>query len=91
MSKAFDRISHPLLLAKLEAYGLDEAAIDLMQRSPRDLKKKPRKQRVKIGNTFSYWENLSKGVPQGSILGPLLYNIFLNAIFHVIEKCNLYN
>ena len=50
-----------------------------------------RKQRVKICNARSEWISLSKGVPQGSILGPVLSNVFINDMYLFINKCTLYN
>ena len=86
LSKAFDCLPHDLLLLKLKYYGLSDNALKLMESYLTN-----RKQCVKLGSTKSDFESILKGVPQGSILGPVLFNIFVNDIFHFVESCNLYN
>ena len=72
LSKAFDCLSHKLLIAKLHAYGFSLNALRLVHSYLTN-----RKQRTKINNKYSSREEILFGVPQGSILGPLLFNIFL--------------
>ena len=85
LSKAFDCLPHGLIIAKLHAHGVTTAVCELLFSYLHQ-----RKQRVKISSR-SDWTTLSKGVPQGSVWGPLLFNIFMNDLFLFIEKCNLYN
>ena len=86
LSKAFDCQPHNILLCKLSSYGLTENATKLMESYLSD-----RTQQIKIGNVVSSWAEIQKGVPQGSILGPLLCNVFINDIFYFIKNCTLYN
>ena len=69
LSKAFDCMNHELLLAKFDAYGFGKNSIQLIHSYLNN-----RWQRVKINNSFSSWTELLLGVPQGSVLGPLLFN-----------------
>ena len=81
LSKAFDCLPHDLLIEKLRAYGLAPDAVSLLSSYLSD-----RVQKVRLGSHNSTWEKIIKGVPQGSILGPLLFNVIINDIFILCNK-----
>ena len=80
LSKAFDCLPHDINIAKLYAYGFDMKALDLIYDYLRN-----RKQITKIDDVNSSWQNTLYGVPQGSILGPLLLNINLCNLFLIMN------
>ena len=85
-TKAFDCISYDLLIAQLHAYDLDFDAVTFL-----DNYLKHRKQSVKIKNIYSFFSTILSSVPQGSILGPMLFNIFINDSFLWLKKSNLHD
>ena len=84
LSKAYDRLRHDLLIAKLEAYGIENGSLNLLLDSLIF-----KKQRTKVGSAFSKWSKIRRGFPQGSILGPLLFNIFIKDTFMIIEQSDI--
>ena len=85
LSKAFDTLPHDLIVKKLEDYGGDSIVINLVMNYLSD-----RQQLVTLSGQYSSMKTIMKGVPQGSILGPIGFNIFMNDLSYAIDECTLF-
>ena len=85
-SKVFKCIPHDSLNAKMLAYGFSRKGLTFFYSY---LKKY--KQSIKINNTHSAFQVLLSGIPQGSILGPVVFNIFINDLFYKVKESELHN
>ena len=86
LSKAFDCLPHELLIAKLEAYGFSYNSLKLIFSYFTN-----RYQRVRINSLYSSWSEIICGAPQGSIPGPLLFNIDMADLFECIDDADIAN
>ena len=86
LPKVYDCLRHDLSVAKSEAYGLGNGSLNFLLDCLTF-----RKQRTKVGSTFSKWSKIRRGIPQGSILWLNLFNIFINDIFMIIEQSAICN
>ena len=86
LSKTFSCLSHSLFIAKLKAYGFGNNSLKLVNDYLSH-----RFQRTKIGNEYSFWKEVISDVQQGSILGPLFFNIHLCDLYFIIEKVDIAN
>ena len=78
--KDYHCLKDPLWFSELQAYGFKRLFLSYLTN---------RAQRIKIGSTFSDLTNIVKSIPQRSILGPLLFNIFINYLFFFSAKCGI--
>ena len=86
LSKSYDHLSHDLLIAKFGGYGLGRSRLRLLMDHFNSFK-----QWTKVGSPYNIWSEIKRGILQGSIFGPLLFNIFISDLFFAIEKFDICN
>ena len=82
LSKAVDSLPHDLIVKKFKEYGADERTANIIEDYFSD------RQRVKIAGEYSSWNYISRGIAQGSILGPLIFNILINDLLFIVKDVN---
>ena len=80
LKKAFDTVNHQILLSKLSSYNFSDEAMKWMESYLTN-----RKQCVHIGNSYSSYLDCNIGVPQGSVLGPILFSLYINTSLQFVN------
>ena len=86
LSKAFDYIPYDLIIGKLPAYGIERETLRLIYSYL-----KGRKQCVKINNNYRDYNKIISSVPQGSMFGPIFFDVSINNLFFFIEMSSMHN
>ena len=86
LSEALDTVNHKLLFKQLQDDGFDKKSLSFIESYFTNTK-----QRTKTGDSFNKYQRIITGALQGSILGPLFFNIFINDLFLSTDKSTLYN
>ena len=86
LPEVLDTVNHKLLFKQLQDDGFDKKSLSFIESYFTNTK-----QRTKIGDSFNKYQRIITGAPQGSILGPLFFNIFINDLFLSIDISTLYN
>ena len=86
LSEALDTVNHKLLFKQLQDDGFDKKSLSFIESYFTNTK-----QRTKIGDSFNKYQRIITGALQGSILGPLFFNIFINHLFLSTDKSTIYN
>ena len=86
ISKAFDKVWHKILLLKLKSYGVEDELLSLLECYLSN-----RERRVILNGQTSDWTKINSGISQGSVLGPILFLIYINELFdRITSKCNIF-